>query len=240
MVSVLAYSEKKKDTSALWELAEDLIARLSEEYWECRQISALNELREYLADKPLVHLMIYDIRNRDALDFLPYVRKDYPLSHLMMLADVSVSPMEYIRPGLRASSLLLKPWTKEQARSVLRDFFGEYISFVCQEKRTGQNCYIADTKEGTLNIPYEQIYFFEARQKKLYICTGKEEYGFYGTIDRVAEKLPEQFVRCHRGVIVNVGKIRKVVFSQNMICLHDGFDIPLSRSYKAAIKELVK
>ena len=63
-----------------------------------------------------------------------------------------------------------------------------------------------------------------------------EEYGFYLTMDRLAEELPEQFLRCHRSFIVNSRKIRKIMLSQNLIGLEDGFDIPLSRSYKAVLK----
>lgn len=137
MVSVLAYSKREHDISDLWGLSKDLIAGLSEDHWKCRQIVKLDELRSYLEDGPLVHLIIYDIRDRDSLEFLPCVRKKYPLVHLMLLADVTVSPMEYIRPGVQASSLLLKPWSREQAGEVLRGFLSEYIGFAEREKTGG-------------------------------------------------------------------------------------------------------
>lgn len=180
--------------------------------------------------------MIYDVSDKTSLDFLLKIRKEYDQTRLMILADVSVSPMAYIRPGLRAGSLLLKPWTGQQAYEVLYDFLDEYMEYSQKEKSDGRDSYVIETKEGTINIPFSQIYFFEARAKKVFVCTGKEEYGFYATMDKLAAQLPAHFIRCHRGFIVNTKKIRKIVLSQNMIYLCDGFDVPLSRSYKAALK----
>jgi DNA-binding LytR/AlgR family response regulator len=154
----------------------------------------------------------------------------------MLLADTSISPMKYMRPDIRADSLLLKPWTKQQARSVLKSFLKSYITFAAEEDDTHENSYAVETKDGTTHIPYEQIYFFEAKQKKVYVCIGKEAYGFYGTIDKLIDELPDNFIRCHRGFIVNKNKIDKVALSQNIIYLDDGFDVPLSRSYKSLFK----
>lgn len=240
MVSLLTYSKTEQDAAALKKAAKELIAKVSEDYWEIRQIFSLEDLREYLSDMPLIHLLIYDICDSASMEFLWEIRRAYKQTMVMIVADTSVSPMAYIKPGLRASSLLLKPWTMEQMHDVLHEFFAEYLTAAEEEQDGTQSVYVAETKEGTINIPYEQIYFFEAREKKIYVCAGKEEFGFYSTIDKLARELPTYFVRCHRGFIVNRKKIRRLALSQNTLYLSDGFDVPLSRSYKAAIKEMVK
>ena len=65
----------------------------------------------------------------------------------------------------------------------------------------------------------------------------KRELAFYETIEHLAERLPEQFVRCHRSFIVSKKRIRKVMLSKNLIELEQGMEVPLSRSYKSAFKE---
>lgn len=239
MVSVLVYSETKWDAAELESTAKELIARMSEDYWEIRRISMFEEMRGFLEKKPLLHLIIYDICEKEALPFLFRIREAYKQLRIMLLADTSVSPMEYITPGIGASSLLLRPWTKEQARNVLQDFLKEYIRLTNMINSDDSEYYVIETKEGVIAIPYDQIYFFEAREKKVYVCIGKEEYGFYAVIDRLADMLPGEFARCHRSFIVNTKKIRKITLSQNVIYLDDGFDVPLSRSYKAVIKGMV-
>ena len=236
----MAYSKIERDIEELSLIAKDVIAGISEDYWKIEKISSLRKLQEYLLEKPLIHLLIYDICDRKSLEFLADIRKIYTHTLIMLLADASVSPMEYIRPDLRVSSLLLRPWVKAQAYDVLHSFFSEYMTSFEAAKRDGIDAFVIETREGRISIPYEQIYFFEAREKKIYVCVGKEEYGFYSSIEKISDVLPGYFVRCHRGFIVNTKKIRKIMLSQNIICLSDDFDVPLSRSYKAALKGMGK
>lgn len=240
MVSLLVYLKTKSKVAELVALSRELIAQMSEEYWEIKHISDATELNKYLEKNPLINLIVYDVRDSSSMEELRMIRRQYKQSRIMIIADTAISPMEYIRPDLQISSLLLKPWTQQQAYAVFYDFFGEYLEFCVKERNYEDSIYRIETKEGTINIPYEQICFFEAREKKVYVCLGKEEYGFYSTIDKLAETLPDYFVRCHRSFIVNTKKIRKIVLSQNMLYLHDGFTVPLSRSYKTTLKEIGK
>ncbi len=238
MVSVLTYDKNEKELEQLQILIKDLAAYLSEEEWKMHKTSILEQLEVLLQEKPLLDMLLYDVTNPQAMGYLAELRKDYRETQLMLIADMTTSPMEYMKPGILASSLLLRPWRTEQAREVLEEFFRAYLEkHQCAEDK---NAYVIESKEGMVHIPYEQIYYFEAREKKIYLCTGKEEYGFYHTIDKLAEELPSQFVRCHRSFIVNQYKIRKVALSQSLIFLTDGFDVPLSRSYKPLLKGLAK
>ena len=238
MISLLIYDRDRKELDTLYALSRDLAALLSEDYWKINQADSSEALQGLLADSPLMDMLMYDVTPGDAISGLMGIRRNYKEMQLMVIADLTTSPMEYMKPGILASSLLLRPWTKEQAREVLQEFFQAYIER--HQETDDKKAYVIESKEGNLHIPYEQIYFFEAREKKIFVCTGKEEYGFYHTIDKLEEELPEQFVRCHRGFIVNRYKIRKVVLSKNVVCLTDNLDVPLSRSYKPLLKGLGK
>ena len=236
MVSLLLYDKDKREINFLRALSKELAALLSEDYWNIEQADTMDALQKVLAGSPLMDMLLYDVTRKEATDLLIEIRKSYKEAQLLVIADMKTSPMQYMKPGIMASSLLLRPWTKEQANEVLREFFQAYIE---RHMRTDdKNTYVIESKEGNLHIPYEQIYFFEAREKKVFACIGREEYGFYDTIDSLAERLPAQFVRCHRGFIVNKYKIRKIQLSQNIIYLTDDLDVPLSRSYKPMLKEL--
>jgi len=52
--------------------------------------------------------------------------------------------------------------------------------------------------------------------------------------------LPDMFVRCHRGYIVNKNKIRRVINAENLLELDAEIYVPVSRSLKKALKELLK
>jgi hypothetical protein len=240
MVSMLIYSNIKKDVVELHVISKDVIAGVSEDYWDIFPLYEFKEIQGYISDNPLLNLMIYDVDDDIAFDYLIDIRKKYRQSSIMLLADTSISPMKYMRPDIKADSLLLKPWTRKQAKSVLKDFINGYLRLVTGENESGDNSYVIETRDGMTHVPYDQIYFFEAREKKVYVCIGKEAYGFYATIDKLMDELPANFLRCHRSFIVNKNKIEKVVLSQNIIYLDDGFDVPLSRSYKSLFKGMKK
>lgn len=238
MVSSLTYDRNERELNIISEILRDLAAYLSDEHWNMNSAVTLEGVAEFFKDKPILDMLLYDVTQKGAIDYLQEWRKTYKSTQLMLIADVQTSPMDYLKPGIMASSLLLRPWDVQQVKSVLKEF----VSCCIQEKgnKDGKQSYVIESREGTLNIPYEQIYFFEAKEKKIFVCTGKEEYSFYYTIDKLDEELPDQFIRCHRGFIVNAEKIRKIMLSQNTIYLADGFDIPLSRSYKSVLKEFGK
>lgn len=238
MVSLLTYDKSEKELQELRSLSKDIVALLSDEYWKMEHAHMLEHIKQFFKEQPLLDMLLYDISQKDDLEYLQDIRKEYKETLLMLIADIKTSPMDYLKPSIGASSLLIRPWSKEQAREVLEEFFCVFMEQMQQEQ--DDKVYLVETKEGTQRIPYNQIYFFEAREKKIYVCIGKEEMGFYDTIDNLSEKLPEQFVRCHRGFIVNKHKIKKVALSQNLIFLTDGYDVPLSRSYKSVVKGLYK
>lgn len=237
MVTMAAYDENRAELEEIKRIARELAAKLSEDRWKIEQITGLEQMRAYLGDLPLLDMLLYDVTRREALEYLRQIRKKYRTAGLLILADGSISPMTYMKPDIHADSLLIRPWSREQLWEVLEEFIREYLEEAQSSGDTNKQFYVIDTKEGSNRIPYDRIYYFEAREKKIYVCTGREEFGFYHTIDRLAGELPEQFIRCHRGFIVNSLKIRKVMPSQNMICLADDFEVPLSRSYKADLKE---
>ena len=54
------------------------------------------------------------------------------------------------------------------------------------------------------------------------------------------KRLPGFFCRCHRSYIINMRKVTAVKASLNLIEMQDEIQVPLSRSYKKAIKEYHK
>ena len=108
------------------------------------------------------------------------------------------------------------------------------------EKRGGaaQESFLVDTREEKAVVPYSHIYYFEAREKKVFLRTKHTEYAFYSTIDALEKMLPDTFQRCHRSYIVNMQKLVRVVSSENCLELAGQITIPVSRSYRSLLREV--
>lgn len=241
MISMLIYDRIEKELHRLRGAADDQAAYLSDEYWSILLAKTLKEAAQKEENVPVLNTACMDITGDGDLACVEELRKKYREMFLLLIADTSISPMSYVRPGIMASSLLLRPQAgtpcdDKDIDRVMREFLEAYL----ERFETGQGSFVIESREGKIHVPFDKIYYFEARGKKLYLQTDTEEYGFYGTLDKLEEELPPHFMRCHRSFIVNIRKIEKVVLSQNIIYLTQDRDVPLSRSYKAALKELGK
>ena len=207
---------------------------LTEKKWQMEFFTRREQVAAFLKDRPLLDLACYDVSPKGSIDDLERIRRDYQKMRLLLIADASMSPMEYIRPTILASSLLLRPISPEQAREQLMELVEQFQD---QAFHGQEESLVIETREGRTYVPLAQIYYFEAREKRVYVRLKKQEMAFYETMEHLEERLPDYFVRCHRSFIVSRQRIRKVMLSKSLIELEQGMQIPLSRSYKPAFKE---
>ncbi|WP_443719682.1 LytR/AlgR family response regulator transcription factor, partial [Ruminococcus sp.] len=147
-----------------------------------------------------------------------------------------ISPMEYIKPSIMASALLLRPFSKEMLSTVINNLLIEYLKKY--SSGDGEKALVIENKGERQIIPYTNIMYLESRSKKIYVIVGNKEYSYYDTLDNLENKLGSEFIRCHRSYIVSRYYIKKIQLSQNLIVLNDDSLIPISRSYKSRVKEL--
>ena len=156
---------------------------------------------------------------------------------MILIADGRTSPASYMKPTIMAGSLLLRPFHENEIRNAFREAFGSFFRVEEEHEKKGQ--FIFDNREGKWRIDYEHIYYFEAREKKVFLNTGTRELGFYDTMENIQRALPSWFIRCHRSFLINGKMIEKLLLGQNLVVLKDGWEIPVSRTYKKEIKEYV-
>ena len=238
MVSMVVLESKEKEISSLNMIIKELAAKLTEEKWEIDFLKSIQEINDLISQRPLIDLSCYDITVEGALEKLIEFRKYYEESGLLLITDSSISPILYLRPGIRADSMLMRPLKKDVVYETLKEFISSYIERKYEEP-SGKN-FVFEGKEGRIILPYNDIYYVEAREKKVFLRTLNAEYSFYSTIEQLEGELPDNFIRCHRSYIVNSAKIEKIMLSQNQIVLVQGFDVPLSRSYKPILKQFGK
>jgi len=234
MISIMIYDKKPDETSLLKKMASDIVAELSDERCDFTLLSESPDYESWIKEKKLLDCACMDVSLNDGIRRAEDLRKNYPLAGIMIVAESGISPVRYMKPSIMASSLILRPIDHEEARITVR----EWIDTILGTEKDEEKLMTLETKDGITKLPYSKICYVEARMKKIFIRLENEEYGCYDTLDHMVEALPEEFVRCHRGFIVNSKMVSKVDLSQNILSLSNGMVVPLSRSYKSSIKEL--
>lgn len=92
------------------------------------------------------------------------------------------------------------------------------------------------TASGTDIVQYDDILYFERRNRKTYILTAGEELSSYQSLE---ELLPDEssgrFIRCHKSFAVNPDCVRRL--EADCFLLRSGQRIPISRAYKRTAVE---
>lgn len=161
--------------------------------------------------------------------------KNYKLITILLLED-SESLNEFALPNLCPNSVLLVPvnpsiflQTIEQCYEISSKWKNHSNVSGFQLKHYGES----------LNITYEDIYFFEGLGKKIALKTRSQEIQFYSTFEDLMHRLPPYFIRCHKGFVVNSRKIYSVQLSEMKLKLSDQSEIPFSRSYRDSVRKYI-
>lgn len=238
MIIMVISDESDKERQHIVRYSKDMAGRYTNESWKIIQCASPGELEEIVQKKVRADMLCVDITMKDALGMVKELRRTVPAAYIILIASPGISPLIYMRPTIGAESLLLKPLSEAQIREVLSEAISTYADRFY--KPDGSEVFVVENSGERSLIDYGRIYFFEARDKRVYLNTDTEEYGFYDTLDKLEVRLKGKFLRCHRSFLVNRDKIAGIFLSQSRIVLKDGFEVPLSRSYKPMVKEYLK
>lgn len=229
----MLYNLTKPESQIVTKKFKEEIAYCTDDYLDIEQYSKYPELPAFFDEQSILDIAVVNIIGKDGIKASKAIRNEYEMSEMILVADLSISPMEYMVPEIRAASLLLRPFTKEQGDQTIHNFFS---SFSRRFEKEEEMIVIRNKGEQT-RIPLSKVYYIEVRSKVVYIRLKNEEYQQAGTLDQMLSSTEDTFIRCHRSFAVNKSKIAKVQLSQNTIILEDDIEVPLSRSYKQEIKE---
>ena len=236
MVEMLIFGSHQQEVKALELYSKEYAALYTEEKWNyfsCLDVASLNE---FLSRNPLLDMACVDITVDGAIEQVTELRKNNKHAYITIVASTGISPAVYMRPQIMAGSLLLKPITKGQLLTSYKEAF-EIFSKRFAQKETKEQ-FVIDTKTDKYFIEYNQILYFEAREKKIFLITPAKEIAFYDTIGELEQRLSDRFVRCHRSFLVNKDRIQQIILGSNILMLDNGDELPISRSYHKAFKEL--
>lgn len=225
LISFLVCSSDKGDLGSIERVSTD-IAAYNDEVWNVVRFKSLEDAENFW-NKCLIDIACIEIISDKQVSSVEKFRKIHKETLIAVIADVSTMPVLYLKPSIMAASLLLRPFSFEEAKRVVRE-----LSNISKAEGSCNDYFEFKIRDDIQRISFRDILYFEARDKKIYIRTAYEEFSCYTTIEKLAESLPDMFQKCHRSFMVNINRIKKIAFSENTIYLDDDSGIPLSRGYR--------
>ena len=195
-------------------------------------VDAYSDGNQLLAafDKKPYDVLFLDIE-MPAMDGITLAKKLRELSDSIYIVFLS-GHVEYALEGYEVNALryLTKPVQEEKLREVLR--------FVMDQSTSKKQLMIKeDGEELLLNIA--DIVYFEAQNQYVMIYTTDGEHLVRYNIGDFEEQLKaDGFFRVHRGYLVSLAKVKKLVKSEVIMDGEDGeVSVPVSRSNVKPLKE---
>lgn len=235
MISAILFDSDEKELNKIKDLVSDAVSMLTDDEIRFCACSGEKDLEKALQTMDLCDVVIAEFgENGSAID---RIRARFATAPLLLAVDVTVSPMKYIRPGIMPSGLILRPLSDEDLEKNISEFLTASLDIRNTEDETQ---IMVETKKGNIKVPISQVFYFESKAKKVYLRLRNEEYGYYDTLEHLETVLPGNFLRCHRGIIVNMDYVTQYKATEKTLYLEGDMFIPVSRRYNADVRGRMK
>lgn len=234
---MLILSNSRQDRRLLREEFGGMTSYDISEDWMVLQLETEEQLPELLREGMLPAISCVDITGGSGTAPAEQVRSNLERTLLVLIVTPDISPLVYIRPSIMPAGVLLKPLQAGQMRQVFPPLVRMVKESAAESSFAGQVFQL--TSHGTVHrVPMKDILYFEARNKKLYLVTRNYEIEFYDTLDGLLERLPADFLRCHKSFVINRHRVEQLLLSQGTVLMEGGsVQIPISRSMKQTVRE---
>lgn len=162
-------------------------------------------------DHNSVNVLFLDIdlhSNISGLDLADMIRKKNKQIYIIFTS----AHMEYILIAYKYKTFDFLP--KPIASERLKETINRLIDDISNDRDIASFINI-DSKNTIINE--NSINFIKKDGMKLVFYTDTKTYETYSSFNKISEKLPNNFVRCHKSYIANINKITNVKINDNII-----------------------
>lgn len=172
--------------------------------------------------------------------------------------DLKIKPGDLVKEGTITHKALVSK--KKISEFINRDVFGipyhgmavpflhegrleGCVTAVYPALTEGKSVVTVKTQDGWIPIPFSQVVYLEAKDKKTFVHTVSYAGSHKNTLQDFEFRLPKDyFIRCHRSFIVNVNHIKEIypdTHSTFLLSMDNGDKIPVSQSYSSYFRKLL-
>lgn len=156
---------------------------------------------------------------------------------IVFVIDKAVDVASCVKPSVRPSGVLFIPLEKLRLYQTIREIYAEFLRLSEHEE---QPVFTVKSGGEYFSVKTGDISFFEAQGKRIAVKTRGQEILFYSNFETVLGQLPDWFVRCHKGYVVNSKAIAQASFTDMTLKLRDQSVIPISRTYRDEVRSLIE
>lgn len=188
------------------------------------------ELLAYIKNNP-VDVLILDIQlssKSAGLDIANKIRENNKDCYIIFAT--AHPEFVFLAYQCKTFDYICKPITKERLEETILRLFSDINNIKTSNK------YIKLDNKNTI-INENEIQYIKRDGMKIIFHTSSRDYEIYSSFAKLQNKLPNNFVRCHKSFIANINNIEKLEPLSNIIHFKNNTTCDIGPKYK---KELMK
>ena len=191
------------------------------------------ELISYLKENP-IDVLILDINLHskfNGLEIANLVRKKN--KDFYIIFTTAHSEFVFLAYKCKTFDYLCKPITKERLEETILRLFDDIQDSISNKK------YIRLDNKNTI-IDENEVQYIKRDGMKVIFHTDSRDYEVYSSFTKLQNKLPNNFVRCHKSFIANVNNITRLEPAYNLIYFKNDNTCYIGPKYKNDFMKGVK
>lgn len=186
-----------------------------------------NELLSYLNENP-IDVLVLDINLNSKLNGIEIankLRKEHKKCYIIF--TTAHSEYVFLAYKCKTFDFLCKPITKERLEETVLRLFDDI------KNNSSNKNYIRLDNKNTI-IDGNEVQYIKRDGMKIIFHTISRDYEIYSSFAKLQERLPKNFIRCHKSFIANINNIVKLEPSSNLIYFKDNNYCDIGPKYKDA------
>ena len=234
MLNIVICDENEEDSLLLTKMIKKNLSEL-----ECHgalvRIAPDKMMRyEFHSDDSYIVFMdlIYSKTGSDGIAIAESIREQ-SIAPAMIFVSSHLEFMPFLLKGnVVPAGFIKKPLRFNDVSDVIKNVINAY-GFLKDE-----SFFLLNLSNESYRLPYSQILYFEATQKKINLQAISKRYSFYSSLSAIEGIVKGNgFIRCHNSFIINKAKVESLSFTDMLVTMENHAVLPISRTFKQDVKD---
>lgn len=161
-------------------------------------------------------------------------------NYILYLAQDNETLLRMSSACIRAVATMTLPMFIKRGQTALSMIQDDYQRLTANESMESGEWVSLKTSGGkVIRVHTSQLYAIMSDNKQLEVRTADGTMKVHGSLDSLQTQLGSGFCRCHRSTLINLSAIQYVDFPNMTIALVDGSMVPLAKSFRQAMSQIV-
>lgn len=230
MLNFVLCDDNQDAVNRLSKMLDSILLKNNYEGQVTYSTTSSNDLLDYLKNNS-ADVAILDIELHDNLTAGLKVAEQIREQNKHIYIIFITAHLEYVLVayGYKTFDYIPKPVTQQRLELTINRLYNDATAPSTKYLRLNNNKTI---------IPEDSITYIQKDGMKLVFHTDSRDYTVYNSFNKVSEKLPKHFVRCHKSYMVNMHRISNIDVSDNMINLENNDTCYIGPKYKNNFMEV--